>query len=208
DAYRHLVYENPSFWDFVKDATPIKHISLLTIASRPVSRSATTITSLDDLRAIPWNFAWVQSRYLMVGWYGVGAAVGSQASSLQDMYKKWAFFRTLVDNCQLELARTLMPIAQLYGERPEFAEPLRAVSKEIEDEFAKTREAVLGITGSTELLQNARTVSNTIRFRNPLVEPLHLLQIELMKTIDDKPELKPAMTQTIAGIAAAMQSTG
>jgi len=180
----------------------------LTIASRPVSRSTTTITSLDDLRAIPWNFAWVQSRYLTVGWYGVGSAIGTSGAQYAQLYRDWPFFRTLVDNCQLEIGRTLIPVARLYGEQEGFPDEWKQVSRQIAGEFETTVQALKDITESPELMANARTVRATIRFRNPLVEPLHRLQVALMKSVDDHAELRPAMVQTIAGIAAAMQSTG
>lgn len=206
EAYRKLVYGDAGFWDFYKLATPIRHISLLTIASRPVSRSTHAVTSLDDLRAIPWNFAWVQSRYLMVGWYGVGSAVSAAPDKprLAQLYKEWAFFRTLMDNCQLELARTLLPVAREYGAMSKAS----SVAVRIEQEFESARQSLLEVTGFGELLENAPVVRRTIAFRNPLVEPLHRLQIELMSRLDERPELRPTMVQTIAGIAAAMQSTG
>ncbi|MER3496131.1 MAG: phosphoenolpyruvate carboxylase, partial [Armatimonadota bacterium] len=111
-AYRALVYDDPDFWTFYRQATPIEPIALLPIASRPVSRGADSLRGIGDLRAIPWNFAWVQSRALLVGWYGLGTALQKEMTSdperLRRMYKEWPFFRTVLDNAQLELARAEM----------------------------------------------------------------------------------------------------
>jgi phosphoenolpyruvate carboxylase len=136
--YRALVHEDPDFWPFYTQATPISHISRLPIASRPVSRSGKALTSVDDLRAIPWVFAWVQSRYLLPGWYGLGAALDeyagndeSRLATLQTMYAEWPFFRTMLDSAQLELLRAHLPTATWYAQRvrpPELATRLHGLS--------------------------------------------------------------------------------
>lgn len=212
-AYRSFVYDNPSFWKFYIHATPIRQISLLPIASRPVGRSSEQLVGLDDLRAIPWNFAWVQSRYVLVGWYGLGSALAEETvDALRDMESHWPFFRTLIDNAQLELVRAHMQTARLYGERAvrQGADP--ACSRQIEEEFARTRQGVLAVTQEEELLVSARTVRRTVEFRNPLVEPLNAMQVVLMDLLDESEspseDYKKAIVQTLAGIAAAMQSTG
>jgi phosphoenolpyruvate carboxylase len=218
-VYRELVYDDPDFWSFYTQATPITHISLLPIASRPVSRGGPAIGGVEGLRAIPWNFAWVQSRVTLVGWYGMGSALEDQISrgrleTLQQMYKHWPFFQTVVDNAQLELMRAHIPTARLYFARVQPQELGTRMGCLIEEEFDRTCKAILAITGQTELMQRSNVVRNTVMFRNPMVEPLSKAQVWLMDRWDDLNESerdgvwREAMLQTIAGIAAAMQSTG
>ncbi|MDR3691345.1 MAG: phosphoenolpyruvate carboxylase [Fimbriimonas sp.] len=220
-AYRELVYEDPGFWAFYTQATPIEHISLLPIASRPVYRPGQALSGIDGLRAIPWNFAWVQSRTTLVGWYGMGTALEEyvQASpdrlaTLRTMYREWPFFQTVVDNAQLELVRAHIPTTRLYAERVEPAELGARIQAAIEGEHGRTVDMILKITGQERLLENARVVRNTVEFRNPAVMPLSLLQVALMDrwaqlTDEEKAGAwREAMLQSIAGIAAAMQSTG
>jgi len=215
-AFRSFVYDSEHFWTFYIHATPIRLISLLPIASRPVSRSSEQLVGLGDLRAIPWNFAWVQNRVLVTGWYGIGAAY-SEASDTQKqtcrrLYREWPFFKTVIDNAQLELARTLMPVAERYFRRAEARGADPSVAQRLREEYKATRQAIAEITGSEELMPNARTVRRTVDFRNPLTEPLHDLQLALMDRFDDgdqaDPALRAALAQTLAGLAAAMQSTG
>ncbi|HLO96957.1 MAG TPA: phosphoenolpyruvate carboxylase [Fimbriimonas sp.] len=213
-AYRKLVYETPEFWDFYTQATPIDHISLLPIASRPVYRPGGAAEGVEGLRAIPWNFAWVQNRTLLVGWYGIGTALAealpSSLATLQEMYRDWAFFRTVVDNAQLELVRTHMETAAAYASRS----PHQHIWNEIQAEYDRAKDAILQITGATDLLAGSKVIKNTVDFRNPITRPINQLQIHLMdrwETLseDDKQgHWREAMLQSIAGIAAAMQSTG
>ncbi|HWD41891.1 MAG TPA: phosphoenolpyruvate carboxylase, partial [Fimbriimonas sp.] len=218
-VYRSLVYEDPEFWSFYTQATPISHISLLPIASRPVSRGGNAIGGVEGLRAIPWNFAWVQSRAVLVGWYGMGSALQEQIDqgnleSLRTMYREWPFFRTVVDNAQLELMRANLRTSRLYSARVEPEELGQRMEDLIEGEYAKTKDGILSLTGQSELMARARVVRNTVEFRNPMVEPLSKAQVWLMDRWDSLSEedrggvWREAMLQTIAGIAAAMQSTG
>ncbi|HVL37775.1 MAG TPA: phosphoenolpyruvate carboxylase [Fimbriimonadaceae bacterium] len=219
-AYRRLVYDDPDFWDFYTQATPIEHISLLPIASRPVFRPGKALSGIEGLRAIPWNFAWVQSRTTLVGWYGLGTAlegVLDDAGSLarvRQMYRSWPFFRTMLDNAQLELTRAHMPTARLYAARVQPPELGQRMQREIESEFERTRAAILTITEQPELLESAKVVRGTVAFRNPAVMPLSILQVALMdewERLSEEEQSGPwreAMLQSIAGIAAAMQSTG
>lgn len=220
-AYRKLVYEDEGFWSFYTQATPIEHISLLPIASRPVYRPGKALAGIDGLRAIPWNFAWVQSRTTLVGWYGMGAALEefvasdpSRLEMLQTMYREWPFFQTVVDNAQLELVRAHIPTARLYAARVQPRELAVRMQDTIEAEHRRTVDMILKITGSQELLENAKVVRSTVEFRNPAVMPLSLLQVALMDrwstlTVEEKAGAwREAMLQSIAGIAAAMQSTG
>jgi len=220
-AYRSLVYDDPEFWEFYTQATPIEHISLLPIASRPVFRPGKALASIDGLRAIPWNFAWVQSRTTLVGWFGMGTALESFAEgspkrveALKTMYREWPFFRTVVDNAQLELVRAHLPTARLYAARVQPPELGARMQKLIEDEHARTERMILKMTGQERLLESARVVRSTVEFRNPEVMPLSVMQVALMNAWEGLTEeehagvWREAMLQSIAGIAAAMQSTG
>lgn len=219
-AYRELVYEDADFWSFYTQATPFEQISLLPIASRPVFRPGNSPAGIEGLRAIPWNFAWVQSRTTLVGWYGMGSALApvvkerAGLEQLREMYAKWPFFRSVVDNAQLELKRAHLPTARLYADRVKPAKIGKRIQGEIEAEFERTRDAILAITGQAELLENSRVVSSTVDFRNPAVLPLNIIQVLLMNQWPKLSEeeqggiWREAMLQTIAGLAAAMQSTG
>lgn len=218
EAYRKLVYENDRFWDFYTEATPIDFIQYLTIASRPVFRPGSGSEGVAGLRAIPWNFAWVQSRMGLPGWFGLGAALEEEIqvgpdglARLRDAYTNSRFFRTVIDNAQLELKRAHLPTARMYAG---LAEDGHGIFSEIESEFARTQTAILQIIGSESLLPSAKTVSRTVDFRNPLILPLNRLQVALMRrwsslsTEEQSGTWRDAMLQTIAGIAAGMQSTG
>lgn len=220
-VYRALVYEDPDFWTFYTQATPISHISRLPIASRPVFRPREGAVGLENLRAIPWVFAWVQCRYAIPGWYGMGSALqwfGSQSPEhlalLQEMYHGWSFFRMVVDNAQLELVRAHMPTARLYASRVQPAELGQRLHQTIEQEYQRTVQWILRITGQTELMQNARVVQRTVDLRNPAVMPLNRLQLALLDIWERQKEQETesawhdAILLSIAGIAAAMQSTG
>ncbi len=220
-TYRSLVYEDPEFWTFYTQATPIEHISLLPIASRPVFRPGQAISGIEGLRAIPWNFAWVQSRAVLVGWFGVGTALekyvaGDEArlATLQTMYQEWPFFRTVIDNAGLELVRAHLPTAGMYADRVQPRSLGERIEKQIEDEHERTSEMILKVSGQQNLLQNAAVVRRTVAFRNPCVTPLSVIQVALMDKWNDLSQeeqsgvWREAMLQSIAGIAAAMQSTG
>jgi len=216
-AYRDLVYETPGFWRFYTLATPIEHISLLPIASRPVFRPGQAIAGIEGLRAIPWNFAWVQNRATLVGWYGLGAALAEVADEpgglavLQEMHREWPFFRNVIANAQLELGRAHLETFLLYADR---APEDREITDRIVAEFQKSVEMVLQVTEQKRLMEHARMVRNTIEFRNPEVMPLSVMQLRLMSRWTELTEAeqsgvwREAMLQTIAGLAAAMQSTG
>ena len=212
-AYRDLVYNDPDFWEFYRQATPIEPIALLPIASRPVSRGADALRGIGDLRAIPWNFAWVQSRALVVGWYGVGTALEALGDlpKLRAMYREWAFFRTVLDNAQLELVRADMPTFRRYAAQVEPPELGERILGTIEGEFDRTKAMLLAISEREVLLGERSVVRRTVAFRNPLTRPLNALQVHALgrwRESGDAPEWREAVLQSIAGVAAAMQSTG
>ena len=212
-CYRDLVYGSRDFWSFFERSTPIHFIQYLTIASRPVFRPGAGQEGVESLRAIPWNFSWVQSRMGVPGWYGLGTALQEVRAAdggtdrLQRAYRESRFFRTVIDNAQLELVRAHLPTAEMYAE----GSPLFA---DIKREFEVTCHGILETTGQEELLSDAKTVRRTVQFRNPVIMPLNRLQVEIMRKWESLSEeeqggtWRDAMLQTIAGIAAGMQSTG
>jgi phosphoenolpyruvate carboxylase len=221
-VYRALVHDDPEFWPFYAQATPIKYISRLPIASRPASRSR-QLSSLDALRAIPWVFAWVQSRYVVPGWYGFGSALktfagsdGEKVELLTRMYREWLFFRMVVNNAQLELLRADLSTAAWYAARVQPAELGQRIHGRLAEEYGLSREWILRITEQEDLLGHAPVVRRTVELRNPALRPLSKLQVALLDRLerDSEGEAQPsaewqeAMLLSITGIAAAMQSTG
>lgn len=214
--YRELVYERADFWDFFTACTPIDFIQYLTIASRPVFRPGSGSEGVEGLRAIPWNFSWVQSRMGVPGWFGLGSGLEEISKSdglpvLQRAYKESRFFRTVIDNAQLELKRAHLPTAEMYAGLGKSGQD---IYREIREEFDRTVKLIQEMTGADQLLENAATVRQTVDFRNPIIFPLNRLQTGLMErwgglTADEQSGTwRDAMLQTIAGIAAGMQSTG
>ncbi len=212
EKYRKLV-DHPDFWEFYTGCSPIEHISRLPIASRPVSRSGKSV-GLENLRAIPWVFAWTQTRYTVPGWYGIGSAIekvtaddGEALSTMQRWYREWDFFRTVIDNAQQEMARARLVIASRYAA---FAD--KSLHETIVSEFTLTKKAILAITGQDKLLDNNPVIQRAIYARNPYTDVLNLLQIELMTRFkagsDEEDAIRAALFLSINGIAAAMQSTG
>lgn len=211
-AYRGLV-RDPAFWPWYAGGTPIEFISDLPIASRPVARGGGDV-DLDHVRAIPWVFAWTQTRYVVPGWYGLGSAIESicrddceAIGRMRDLYRNWSFFKTLIDNAQQEMARARLPIAALYGD----GGSTRHV--QIAAEFSRTSRIILEITGQSRLLDNNRVIQSAIDARNPFTDVINILQLELIERFrqaDDarRARLKPTIFLSINGLAAAMQSTG
>lgn len=214
-AYRNLI-DDEDFWDWYTDITPIEHISRLPIASRPVSRKGGKAADFENLRAIPWVFAWTQVRYNVPGWFGIGGILnqmiesgeGDMLATFRSWYKNWIFFKTILDNAQREMARTHLPTAGVYNNSSD-----KKFNKLIVDEYKKAEEAILKITGQEHILDNSKVIRNSIRFRNPFTYPLNLMQVELLnrwqeKDGEDEETLRNALFLSINGIAAAMQSTG
>lgn len=213
-AYQKLI-RNPKVWRWYTEVTPIEHISRLKIASRPVSRKSADQVDFEGLRAIPWVFAWTQTRFNIPGWYGTGAGLSALAAPetpsleiLQYLYREWVFFRTVVDNVQLEMARTHLLISRFYDALSpiSFFEP-------ISEDFQKASEAICRISGQKEVFDNAPTIKKSIALRNPYTDVLNLVQVELLRRWKAAPkkereELAQALYLSINGIAAAMQSTG
>ncbi len=213
-AYRALI-DHPQFWSWFHDITPIDHIGRLPIASRPVSRKSGERLNFENLRAIPWVFSWTQTRYNLSGWYGIGTALSASVASkrenrdlLRQMYLTWPFFHAVLDNAQLEMVRTRLHIAAHYETLSE-----HTFHRTIAEEYARTREGVLEITGQTTLLADHPAARSAIQLRNPYTDVLNLIQVEMLRrwkksAASERDALRHALFLTINGIAAAMQSTG
>lgn len=219
-AYRKLIYETPELLMYWNQATPIHEISRMRIGSRPSRRASSA--AFTSLRAIPWGFSWMQSRYVLPGWYGVGAGLagygtdGGRIGRLQAMYREWAFFRTVIDNAQVSLAKADMGIARLYAELVEDEGLREMILGEIVAEFERTREWILRITGQREILDNDPTLQRSVRLRNPYVDPLNFLQVSLLRRLrgledmegEEAEGILQAIFLTINGIAAGLKNTG
>ncbi|PZO05500.1 MAG: phosphoenolpyruvate carboxylase [Alphaproteobacteria bacterium] len=209
-AYRALVYETPGFVDYFRAATPIAEIAELKIGSRPASRTAST--AIEDLRAIPWVFSWSQSRVMLPGWFGFGSAIeAADMAELQAMAKEWPFFRTAIQNMEMIMAKSDMKIARRYARLVPDANLGATIYGEIKAEWDRTRDAVLTITGQTELLGGQPELDRLIRLRMPYVEPLNHVQIELIRRRragDTDPRVREGILLTINGVAAGLRNSG
>jgi phosphoenolpyruvate carboxylase len=209
-AYRALVYETPGFVDYFRAATPIAELAELKIGSRPASRTAST--AIEDLRAIPWVFSWSQSRVMLPGWFGFGSAVqGMDMAELQAMGREWPFFRTLIQNMEMIMAKADMTIARRYARLVPDANLGATIYGAIKDEWDKTRDAVLTITGQSDLLGGQPELDRLIRLRMPYVEPLNHVQIELIRRRragDDDPLVREGILLAINGVAAGLRNSG
>ena len=218
-AYRNLVYEDEDFLRFFSEASPIQELSLLNIGSRPARRAQSP--DVESLRAIPWIFAWTQSRFLLPSWYGAGTALAEAIEAkdgldtLRTMYREWPFFRTLLDFMQMTLAKSDLRIASTYASLVGDEEIRERMWRRISEEHASCVEALLKITGSKHLLDNSPVLQRSIRLRNPYVDPLSYIQVHLLRQLRALPEGSPerdAFTNllllTISGIASGLLNTG
>jgi phosphoenolpyruvate carboxylase len=216
-AYRGLVYETPGFVQFFRTATPITEIADLHVGSRPASRKKTD--RIEDLRAIPWVFSWSLSRIMLPGWYGFGAAVealtarkgDSGLELLREMYRDWPFFRTLLSNMDMLLAKSDISIASRYAELVTDGELRERIFSRIQDEWHRTVRWLLAITGQGELLEANPALSRSLRNRSPYIDPLNHLQVELLRRYrsgETQERIRRAILLTINGIAAGLRNSG
>lgn len=209
-AYRALVYETPGFVDYFRAATPIAEIADLKIGSRPASRTASP--AIEDLRAIPWVFSWSQSRVMLPGWFGFGSAVqGEDPAELRAMAEAWPFFRTVVQNMEMVMAKADMAIARRYAGLVPDAALAEHIYDAIRAEWDRTVAAVLSITGQQALLGGQPELDRLIRQRMPYVEPLNHVQIELIRRRragDDDPRVSNGILLAINGVAAGLRNSG
>jgi phosphoenolpyruvate carboxylase len=210
-AYRSLVYETEGFSTFFRQMTPLVEISQLKIGSRPASR--TNSERIEDLRAIPWVFSWAQARVMLPGWYGVGQALRSFADTglLREMLEAWPFFRATMDNLEMVLSKSDMGIAACYATLVEDRALAEAIFGRIRDTWLATQEGLLAITGQTRLLEAHPALDASIRLRLPYVEPLNLLQVELLKRHragEKDPRVRDGIHLSINAIATALRNSG
>jgi phosphoenolpyruvate carboxylase len=222
-AYRKLVYATPGFTDYFFAATPIREIAELNIGSRPASRKATR--AIEDLRAIPWSFSWGQCRVALPGWCGFGSAVevfigrgedsAARLELLQRMHRQWPFFRALLSNLDMVLAKSDLRIAARYVELVEDKALGKRIFAAIKAEWERANEALNRITGTTQRLQANPALARSIEHRFPYLDPLNHLQVELLRRYRHRREGDPAVERlqrgihlSINGIAAGLRNTG
>jgi phosphoenolpyruvate carboxylase len=219
-AYRALVYETPGFTNYFFSATPIGEIAQLNIGSRPASRKPSQ--KIEDLRAIPWGFSWGQCRLTLPGWFGFGAAVdafiatpGQDAKArlalLQKMYRDWPFFRTLLSNMDMVLAKSDLALASRYSELVGDARLRKKIFAAIEAEWQRTTEALTRITGDKTRLAGNEALQRSMRHRFPYIDPLHHLQVELVRRYragQGDERVQTGIHISINGIAAGLRNTG
>jgi phosphoenolpyruvate carboxylase len=224
-AYRALVYETPRFAEYFFDATPIREIAELNIGSRPASRKATQ--RIEDLRAIPWGFSWGQCRLTLPGWYGFGSAVDAfihqdgpsgvarQKALLQKMVKQWPFFSTLLSNMDMVLAKSDLALASRYAELVEDKRLRNKVFSAVQAEWHRTVDALNMITGARQRLASNASLQRSIRHRFPYIDPLHHLQVELVRRYragendaEKDGRVRRGIHISINGIAAGLRNTG
>jgi len=217
--YRALVGDDPGFQAYFEQASPIAEIAQLNTGSRPVSRGGSL--KVEDLRAIPWVFAWMQNRHLLPAWYGVGTAFSDFVrrpgglDRLRAMYQGWAFFRSLCDNLQMVLVKADMRIARVYAGLVRDANERDRLFSQVAAEFAQTESLVLQVTDQRTMLERQPQLLASLRLRDPYLDPMNYLQVRLLRELRSFPASDPRRTpylegvlRTINGIAAGLQNTG
>ncbi|GAK42614.1 phosphoenolpyruvate carboxylase [Paenibacillus sp. TCA20] len=218
--YQDLVFNDPDFFNFFKESTPLPEVGELNIGSRPSKRKNSN--RFEDLRAIPWVFAWTQSRYLFPAWYAAGTGLQSfyqgkeeNLRVLQDMYKNFPFFSTLIDTVQMAVGKADMNISKQYTSMVQDDVIRARVKGKILEEYELTKDLLLKITGQQDILDNVPVIQESIRLRNPYVDPLSYLQVQLLTELralreqnGDDSELLREVLLTINGIASGMRNTG
>ncbi len=215
-SYRTLVYETPGFIEFWESATPLDEIKRLQIGSRPASRAKAG--AVNQIRAIPWVFSWMQSRFNLPGWYSLGTGLASMNDRprLQEMYDHWPFFQTLLNNTEMSLLKADMEISALYVSLVPDKKLADEIFRTIGEEYARTRETVLAISRHKTLLELEPVTRNAIQLRNPYVDPLNYIQVETLRRLrslsdqdgEEAKSLREVMALTINGIAAGLRNTG
>jgi len=219
-TYKAAVHDDPEFLVFWRAATPIDEIANLKLGSRPTYRKATH--SVGDLRAIPWVFSWMQSRFNFPGWFGLGSALEAILQRgpkgrrlLRSMHAEWPFFQTLIDNAQLTLRKADMGIAALYAELVPDERIRERVFRLIAAEFARTEKAILAVTGERQLLGREPVLRKSVELRNPYIDPLNYIQVEMLRRLREG-KLSAAEAEaarnvvelTINGISGGLKNTG
>ncbi len=218
--YQDLIFRDEDFLTFFKESTPLPEIGELNIGSRPSKRKNSD--KFEDLRAIPWVFSWTQTRYLLPAWYAAGSGLQSfyqgnaaNLETLKEMYENWSFFQTMIDNLQMALAKADLQIAKEYGNLVKESAIAERIFNLIREEYELTSSIILQITGQQEILDNVPVIQESIRLRNPYVDPLSYMQVELLTELralrennEDDAILLREVLLTINGIAAGLRNTG
>ncbi len=212
--YRKNIPENEAVLQYFAEATPVNELEFAHISSRPVRRKGKP--SFGDLRAIPWVFGWMQSRHGVPGWFGVGHALGRSIEQgnlpvLQHMMREFPLFIDLIRNVELALAKADFDIARQYSSLVRDTAIRESVFNTLKSEYEDTQRAVLAVTGQKILLETNPVLSRSIRLRNPYVDPMSLIQVELLRRKragDTSVSLQRAITATINGISAGLRNTG
>jgi phosphoenolpyruvate carboxylase len=212
-AYRKLVYDTPGFYEYFRRATPIDLIERMRIGSRPSSRRSQQ--GIEDLRAIPWVFSWTQSRCMLPGWYGIGTGLAKAAEMFDDdefrqMIAEWYFMRALAADAEMVLAKADLGIARLYSELAgDLHDKFFPI---IEKEHDLTRDLILEYSDHDLLLEGDSTLQRAIMLRNPYVDPMSLMQVDLLARWRDSghedTQLFDALLASVNGIAQGLQNTG
>ncbi len=213
-AYRALVYEDPEFVHFFEEATPIAEIGRLQIGSRPVRRKATH--RIEDLRAIPWVFSWTQSRFLLPGWYGVGTGLqhGRERFGLelmQTMEQEWPFFAATIGNAEMALAKSDLGIAERYANLVSDEGVKSRIWKLIVQEHTRATNEILLLTQQDRLLDREPVMQRSIDRRNPYVDPISFVQVELLRRMrrgEATDVTMRSILRTVNGIAGGLKNTG
>jgi phosphoenolpyruvate carboxylase len=221
-AYRGLVYETPGFLEYWQYVTPLDEIKRLHIGSRPAARKndAQQVTAI---RAIPWVFSWMQSRFNLPGWFGLGTGLAvlqpnpeKPSQLLEEMYAGWPFFTSLLDNASMSLLKADLEIAAMYSSLAPDQRQAARIFEEINIEYQRTRAGILAINGHQALMDEEPVVQRSIALRNPYVDPLNYIQVEMLRRLRDFPDpdgpeagpLRDVIVLTINGIAAGLRNTG
>jgi phosphoenolpyruvate carboxylase len=239
-AYRGLVFETPGFIEFWQTATPLDEIKRLQLGSRPAARQSASLSgpqAVARIRAIPWVFSWMQSRFNLPGWFGLGSGLRAfveqganrqtQLAVLHEMYHDWPFFRALLDNAEMSLLKADMGIAGLYAELVPDQELAGRIFSAIQKEFQLACQYILLANGHQTLMENEPVLQRSVRLRDPYIDPLNYIQVELLKRLralengasgpverayaSDAAEiqaLREVIVLTINGIAAGLRNTG
>lgn len=217
EKYQSLIFGDPDFLTYFHQATPLTELGDLNIGSRPMSRKNSQ--KFEDLRAIPWVFAWTQSRHMLPAWYAAGTGLqsyievdDSHLEILQTMYKEWSFFHSTINNLQMALMKADMKTAREYLDLVENKELANRIYNDILDEYERTKAVLLMISGNDELLSHSPNIKESVHLRNPYVDPLNFLQVDLIHQLReaDQPsdELVTEVLLTINGVAAGLVNTG
>jgi phosphoenolpyruvate carboxylase len=213
--YRRNIAENPDVLAYFELATPVNELEHARIGSRPARRSQSR--RLEDLRAIPWVFGWMQSRHAVPAWFGVGHALErfsrdpKRAQLLREMMQGFPLFSSLIRSVEIAMAKADFAIAQLYADLVIDAALRDRVFTMLREEFERTRQLILTVTGQSELLENNPVLARSVRLRNPYVDPLSLIQVDLLRRKCEKsrdPAIDYAIGATMNGIAAGLHNTG